>query len=77
MWTCDEARYGFGRRSAGITVLRLGWNPRASAPRLVDRLFRQGEAAQPNDGAPIAAPAPAAAISAPGIVPTATTVLPK
>jgi 3D (Asp-Asp-Asp) domain-containing protein len=47
MWNCDEARYGFGRRSAGITVLRLGWNPRASTPGLVDRLFRQREAAQP------------------------------
>jgi len=77
MWNCDEARYEFGRRNAGITVLRLGWNPRASAPRLVDRLFRQLEAAQPTDGAPIAVPAPTAAISAPGIVPTATRVLPK
>jgi hypothetical protein len=47
MWNCDEARYEFGRRSAGITVLRLGWNPRASTPTLVDRLFRQREAAQP------------------------------
>src|SRR6266498_4820477 len=49
MWNCNEARYEFGRRSAGITVLRLGWNPRASTPRLVDRLFRQREAAQPAD----------------------------
>ena len=41
MWSCNEARYEFGRRSAGLTVLRLGWNPRASTPSLVDRLFRQ------------------------------------
>ena len=55
MWNCDEARYEFGRRSAGITVLRLGWNPRASTPSLVDRLFRQREAAQPRE-VPTAAP---------------------
>lgn len=46
MWSCHEA-LELGRRPAGITVLRLGWNPRASTPRLVDRLFRQREAAQP------------------------------
>ena len=59
MWNCDEARYEFGRRSAGLTVLRLGWNPRASTPSLVDRLFRQREAAQPQtDATP--APTPVA-----------------
>ena len=57
MWNCDEARYEFGRRSAGITVLRLGWNPRASTPTLVDRLFRQREAAQPA-AVPAVAPGP-------------------
>jgi 3D (Asp-Asp-Asp) domain-containing protein len=45
MWSCNEA-LALGRRLAGITVLRLGWNPKASTPRLVDRLFRQWEAAQ-------------------------------
>ena len=49
MWNCDEARYEFGRRSAGLTVLRLGWNPRATTPSLIDRLFRRREAAQPKD----------------------------
>jgi len=44
MWSCHEA-LELGRRSAGLTVLRLGWNPRASTPKLVDRLFRQREAA--------------------------------
>jgi 3D (Asp-Asp-Asp) domain-containing protein len=70
MWNCDEARYEFGRRTAGITVLRLGWNPRASTPRLVDRLFHQREAAQPaatpatgpSDGKPTAPAAPAPAL---------------
>jgi 3D (Asp-Asp-Asp) domain-containing protein len=45
MWSCHEA-LALGRRPAGITVLRLGWNPRASTPKLVDRLFRQREATQ-------------------------------
>jgi hypothetical protein len=49
MWNCDEARYEFGRRSAGLTVLRLGWNPRASTPSLIDRLFRRREAATPRE----------------------------
>ena len=53
MWNCDEARYEFGKRTAGITVLRLGWNPRASTPGLVDRLFRGREAAQPVEAAPL------------------------
>jgi 3D (Asp-Asp-Asp) domain-containing protein len=55
MWNCDEARYEFGRRSAGITVLRLGWNPLASTPKLVDRLFRQREQAMPV-AVPVVAP---------------------
>jgi 3D (Asp-Asp-Asp) domain-containing protein len=46
MWNCNEA-LALGRRIAGLTVLRLGWNPRASTPRLIDRLFRQREASQP------------------------------
>jgi hypothetical protein len=63
MWNCDEARYEFGRRSAGITVLRLGWNPLASTPRLVDRLFRQREAAQPLPGIQPADPTPVPAVA--------------
>lgn len=59
MWNCDEARYEFGRRSAGINVLRLGWNPRASTPGVVDRLFRQREASEPPRTRPSAEPAPA------------------
>lgn len=44
MWSCYEA-LDFGRRNIQVTVLRLGWNPAASSPGLVDRLFRQREAA--------------------------------
>ena len=45
MWSCHEA-LAFGRRAVQITVLRLGWNPNASSPSLVDRLFRRREAAR-------------------------------
>jgi 3D (Asp-Asp-Asp) domain-containing protein len=45
MWSCYEA-LELGRRSMQIVVLRLGWNPKASTPRLIDRLFRQREASQ-------------------------------
>lgn len=43
MWSCHEA-LAFGRRGVDVTVMRLGWNPQASAPSLVDRLFRGREA---------------------------------
>jgi len=46
MWSCNEA-LELGRRDAVVTVVRLGWNPRASTPRLIDRLFRQREAQLP------------------------------
>lgn len=34
MWSCHEA-LAFGRRNVEVTVLRLGWNPRASTPAAV------------------------------------------
>lgn len=43
IWSCHEA-LRFGRREIELTVLRLGWDPTASSPRLVDRLFRGREA---------------------------------
>ena len=43
MWNCNEA-LRFGRREVQVTVLRLGWDPTASSPRLIDRLFRGREA---------------------------------
>ncbi|HET9265567.1 MAG TPA: 3D domain-containing protein [Vicinamibacterales bacterium] len=42
MWSCHEA-LAFGRRKIDLTVLRLGWDPQASSPKQVDRLFRQRE----------------------------------
>ena len=43
MWSCHEA-LAFGRQQIELTVLRLGWNPNASTPSLIDRLFRRREA---------------------------------
>lgn len=45
MWSCHEA-LAFGRKGIDVTVLRLGWNPQASSPTLIDRLFRRREAAR-------------------------------
>jgi 3D (Asp-Asp-Asp) domain-containing protein len=42
MWSCNEALQ-FGRRPIHLSVLRLGWNPRATTPSFVDRLFRRPE----------------------------------
>jgi 3D (Asp-Asp-Asp) domain-containing protein len=43
MWSCHEA-LRFGRKEVQVTVLRLGWDPQASSPGLIDRLFRGREA---------------------------------
>lgn len=42
MWSCYEA-LDFGRQSVALTVLRLGWNPRETAPGFMDRRFRRLE----------------------------------
>jgi 3D (Asp-Asp-Asp) domain-containing protein len=52
IWSCFEA-LRFGRRSAHVTVLRLGWNPRATARSLVDRLLRRPENSQPLPARPL------------------------
>ena len=43
MWSCYEA-LAFGRKPIHLTVLRLGWSPRATAPGFLDRLFNHGNA---------------------------------
>jgi 3D (Asp-Asp-Asp) domain-containing protein len=65
MWSCYEA-LAFGRKPIDLAVLRLGWNPRASTPGLIERLFRRREPARrpADDGATAqdaAAPSPVAA----------------
>jgi 3D (Asp-Asp-Asp) domain-containing protein len=65
LWSCHEA-LRFGRRPVQVTVLRLGWDPQASSPTLVERLFKTREAnrrpprpvRRPSEG-PQAAPSPA------------------
>jgi 3D (Asp-Asp-Asp) domain-containing protein len=42
MWSCNEA-LKFGRKPVRLNVLRLGWNPRATAPGFMNRLFRHLE----------------------------------
>jgi 3D (Asp-Asp-Asp) domain-containing protein len=43
IWSCNEA-LALGRREVNVNLLRLGWNPQASTPTLVDRLFKRREA---------------------------------
>ena len=52
MWSCNEALQ-LGRQDIQINVLRLGWNPKASTPTLVERLFRQREAARNDSSVPL------------------------
>ena len=40
MWNCNEALQ-FGRKPIHLTVLRLGWNPRARTPSFLDRFFKR------------------------------------
>jgi 3D (Asp-Asp-Asp) domain-containing protein len=56
MWSCNEA-LSFGRQAAHITVLRLGWNPRATTPGFLDRFFKRPEPAPlPSRPLPLAVP---------------------
>ena len=52
MWSCYEA-LDFGRRPAHVTVLRLGWNPRATLPSLIDRIFRRTSPSAPLPARPL------------------------
>jgi hypothetical protein len=61
MWSCHEA-LRFGRKDIQVTVLRLGWDPRATAPTIIDRLFHRRDAARkvpPPDPPPPAGVPPA------------------
>ena len=39
IWSCNEA-LSFGRQPVDVRVLRLGWNPTATAPGPLERLLR-------------------------------------
>lgn len=75
MWSCHEA-LAFGRKPVQVTVLRLGWNPSASSPGLIDRLFRRREAAsRPPSVQPAEVPdgpVPETAAPPPGATPEST-----
>jgi hypothetical protein len=47
IWSCHEALQ-FGRKQVQVTVLREGWNPRATAapaPSFLTRIFRRQSSA--------------------------------
>ncbi|MEQ1897449.1 MAG: 3D domain-containing protein [Vicinamibacterales bacterium] len=69
--SCEDAVV-FGRKDALVTVLRLGWNPRASTPGLIGRLFQRREFDRANKGTPL----PVAAPEQPVVEPQAPAPLP-
>jgi 3D (Asp-Asp-Asp) domain-containing protein len=52
MWNCNEA-LDFGRRSIAINVLRLGWNPKASAPASIAAEIRARETVPEGAATPV------------------------
>jgi 3D (Asp-Asp-Asp) domain-containing protein len=48
MWSCNEA-LEFGRQPIHLTVLRLGWNPRATTPTFLDKFFKAPAPAASNN----------------------------
>jgi 3D (Asp-Asp-Asp) domain-containing protein len=42
MWSCHEA-LRFGRQPVRLNVVRLGWNPQAVTPSVLNRLFKRPE----------------------------------
>ena len=65
VWSCHEA-LAFGRRKVSATILRLGWDPRDSAPSMTDRLLhRRVRAHEPDpDDAVVPAPPPKESVPA-------------
>ena len=61
---CEDA-VNFGRKDALVTVVRLGWNPRASTPGLIQRLFRRREFDAASKPLPVPVTPPEAAPAAP------------
>ena len=77
IWSCHEA-LRFGRRDVEITILRLGWNPTASSPTLINRLFKGREARRripPPAAPPPAGLPPEGGASEPEAEPAATTAI--
>jgi 3D (Asp-Asp-Asp) domain-containing protein len=57
MWSCNEALQ-FGRRPIHLTVLRLGWNPRATTPSFFQRFFKRAGVPEPLPSRPLPLPIP-------------------
>src|SRR5437762_5736915 len=57
MWSCNEALQ-FGRKPIRLTVLRLGWNPRATTPSFLDRFFKRPSGPEPLPARPLPQTAP-------------------
>jgi hypothetical protein len=55
MWSCNEALQ-FGRRPIHLTVLRLGWNPRATTPSFLERFFKRSNPVEPLPARPLPFP---------------------
>ncbi len=70
LWSCNEA-LAFGRKQVQVNVLRLGWNPNASTPGLIDRIFRR----QPSR--PVAPPPEAAVVPPASIAPAEPPAVPS
>ncbi|PYQ94607.1 MAG: hypothetical protein DMF96_25335 [Acidobacteria bacterium] len=43
----------FGRRPIHVTVLRLGWNPRATTPSFLQRFFKRADRLEPLPSRPL------------------------
>ena len=56
MWSCNEALV-FGRRPIHLTVLRMGWNPRATTVGFIDKFLQR----RPLPSRPLPQASPAAA----------------
>ena len=52
MWSCNDA-LRFGRRPIHVTVLRLGWNPRATTPSFLQRFFKRADRLEPLPSRPL------------------------
>lgn len=64
MWSCNEA-LAFGAKKVTLSVLRLGWNPRASTPKVIRSMLDQRERQSTATGGAPDAPAPPAGVPPP------------
>jgi 3D (Asp-Asp-Asp) domain-containing protein len=51
MWSCHDA-LKFGRQQVRLTVLRLGWTPKATTPSFMQGLFRRADPPREPDPLP-------------------------